>query len=172
MSKPVPYDEREFTPFAEAGWTAWDSYSAEAEFCEFVGTIQRFTRPDVVLETGVGAGRIADHLDLGGCAYLGFESAPEWRCPPANQAEATPTAEHFACADMVILDSAAPFRVAEIAGWAAHGRPGSVCIVHDCGNGHPEQYATHHNNRAAVEATGIVGVWLHNPRGGWMGVHP
>lgn len=164
------HDERAFTPHAEPGWLSWDSYSPEAEFCTFVGVLQRMLQPAVLLETGVGVGRLTSHLDLVRCTYLGFESDSRWRVPPSNQPEATPSPEQLQAADFVVLDSAPGYRLGEIAGWAEHGKPGSVCVVHDCANNHPEGWA-HWDIRQAVEDTGLPGVFLKNPRGGWLGVH-
>lgn len=163
-------DERAFTPHAQSGWLSWDSYSPEEEFCAFVGMLQRMLQPAVVLETGVGVGRLTSHLDLEGRTYLGFESDADWRRAPANQAEATPSAVQMAGADLVVLDSAPAYRLPEIALWAEHGRPGAVCVVHDCGNNHPDGW-THLDIRRAVEQTGVPGIFLKNPRGGWIGVH-
>ncbi|WP_190059370.1 hypothetical protein [Streptomyces echinoruber] len=169
MGLPVQ-DEQAFTPHAEAGWLAWDSYSPEQDFCRFAGMLQRMLRPAVVLETGVGVGRLTEHLNLGACTYLGFEADPKWRRPPADPVQGTPTAGHMAAADLVILDSAPEYRFRELARWVERGKPGSVCLVHDCGNGHAED-TFHHKMRRAVEAAGLPGVFLRNPRGGWLGIH-
>lgn len=165
-------DEREFTPFAAPGWMSWDNWSPERDFCRFVGMVQRMLQPAVVLETGVGAGRLTAHLDLEACIYVGFESDPEWRHPPAELG--TPTAGQMASADLVVLDSAPEFRIPEIRRWAEHGKSGSVCVVHDCGNGHPDRkkWSTHRDLRRTVEAIGLPGIFLRNPRGGWLGWHP
>lgn len=164
------HDEREFTPFAASGWLSWDQWSPEQDFCRFAGMLQRMLQPAVIIETGVGIGRVTDHLDLAACTYLGFETDPSWRHPPAELG--TPTPEQMATADLVILDSTPSFRIREIKLWAEHGKSGSVCLVHDCGNGHPQRWATHHRMRRAVEATKLPGMCLRNPRGGWLGWHP
>jgi hypothetical protein len=163
-------DEKQFTPHAQPGWAAWDAWSPEQDFCRFAGLLQRMLQPATVLETGVGVGRLAGHLDIEACTYLGFESAPAWRRPPADPHQATPTAGQMAAADLVILDSDPDYRFDEITLWAQHGKPGSTCLVHDTGNGHPPG-TLHARLRAAVEATGQPGMFLRNPRGGWMGWH-
>jgi hypothetical protein len=165
-------DEREFTPHAEAGWESWDKWSPERDFCTWVGWMQRILRPAVVLETGVGVGRLTGHLDLDACDYLGFEADPAWRSPPADPDQQSPTAAQMASADLVILDSDPTFRVPELKMWSADGKPGSVCIVHDCGNNHPPGWRTHHRLRAAVLETQLPGIFTRNPRGGWLGWHP
>ena len=159
-----------FTPHANTGWPSWDEWSPEQDFCRFVGMLQRMLQPAVVLETGVGIGRITGHLDLEGCRFLGFESDPQWRQPPADPELVTPTAEHMASADLVILDSDPDFRFQEIKLWGEAGKPGSVCVVHDCGNGH-EEWTVHAQLGKACTATGMAGLMLRNPRGGWLGVH-
>jgi hypothetical protein len=164
------YDEQTFTRHAEQGWLSWDEWSPEQDFCRFIGMLQRMLRPKVVLETGVGIGRITGHLDLSACAFLGFESDPAWRRDPAHPELVTPSAEDMASAELVILDSDPPFRFREIKLWAAQGKPGSVCVVHDCGNGHAET-SLHHQLGQACAETGQPGMRLRNPRGGWMGIH-
>lgn len=163
-------DETVFTPWAQPGWESWDGWSPERDFCRFAGWLQRMLQPAVVIETGVGVGRLTAHLDLGACDYLGFESDPRWRRPPAG-GEPSPSDGQLGSADLVVLDSAPTVRRREIARWAAHGKAGSVCVVHDCGNGHPSGHP-HHRIRRAVEATRVPGVFLANPRGGWVGIHP
>lgn len=163
-------DEKQFTPHAEPGWLSWDEWSPEQDVCRFIGLLQRILQPSTVLETGAGIGRVTDHLDLSACTYLGFESDPRWRQPPADPEQATPTPEQMAVAQLVILDSEPAFRLAEIRLWAEVGARGSVCVVHDAGNGHGEG-TVHHQIGAACAASGQPGILLRNPRGGWLGVH-
>ncbi|MFF9097569.1 hypothetical protein ACF1AX_31160 [Streptomyces sp. NPDC014802] len=164
------YDEQTFTPHAEPGWAAWDEWSPEQEFCAFAGSLQRMLQPAVVVETGVGVGRLTGHLDLDACTYLGYEADPEWRRPPADPEQATPTPGTMAQADLVILDSAPEYRFAELAMWVEHGKPGSVVLVHDAGNAHMLG-TLHARIGAACAATGQPGLFLRNPRGGWLGIH-
>ena len=164
-------DERTFTPWAAPGWESWDAYSPEVGFCEFVATMQRMTAPSVVLETGVGVGRVTGFLNLDACTYLGFEHDPRFRIPPADPDRPGPDAEDMGRADLVILDSDPSQRLDEIAMWAECGKSGSVCVVHDAGNGHGVGYV-HHQVRQAIEASRIIGVYLSNPRGGWVAQHP
>lgn len=164
-------DERQFTPWAQAGWASWDAWSPEFEFCRFVAVMQRMLSPRVTLETGVGAGTLTGFLDVQDGAYAGFEADPRWRRPPAYPDRTGPSISEMRTADLVVLDSNPPHRMREIEMWAEDGMAGSVCIVHDCGNGHGAG-SVHAAVRAAVEATGIRGVYLANPRGGWVGQHP
>jgi hypothetical protein len=163
-------DEKQFTPHADLGWLSWDEWSPEQDFCRFVGMLQRMLQPAVVVETGVGVGRITEHLDLGACRFFGFESDPAWRQPPADPMLATPSWMHVQDADLVILDSDPDFRFAELKLWTEHGKPGSVVVVHDAGNGH--HAATLHSQIGfACAQTNQPGLRLKNPRGGWLGVH-
>lgn len=164
-------DEQTFTAHAQPGWLSWDSYSPEQDFCRFAGLLQRMLQPAVTLETGVGVGRLTGYLDADVGTYLGFESDAEWRRPPALPNIDTPQPEHMADADLVILDSEPGHRTTEIALWVEAGKPGSVCLVHDCGNGHPEG-TLHTLLGRTMEATGFPGLRLNNPRGGWIGWHP
>lgn len=164
-------DETAFTPHARPGWQAWNSYSPEVEFCRFVGMLQRMLQPNVIVETGVGAGKVTEQFDLNGrVAWLGFESDDQWR-PAAAQRTDTPTVEQIASADMAIFDSDPAFRLPEIKVWAEHGKTGSVAVVHDAGNRHPVGWDTHHKIRRACEDADQPGVFLKNPRGGWLAIH-
>src|ERR1044072_3945050 len=163
-------DEQMFTPHAGLGWLSWDEWSTAQDVCHFAATLQRVLQPPWVIETGVGVGRLTSHLDLDGCEHMGFESNPKWRQPPAQPDAATPSAEQMATAQLVILDSDPSYRLQEIRLWAAVGARGSVCLVHDAGNGHSED-TIHYQIGAVCAATGQPGVLLRNPRGGWLGVH-
>jgi hypothetical protein len=164
------HDEQQFTRHAQQGWLSWDEWSPEQDFCRFAGLLQRMLQPQHVLETGVGIGRITSHLDLTACEFLGFESDPAWRRPPADPDLVTPTAGHMAVADFVILDSDVEVRFAEIALWGEHGKAGSVVLVHDTGNGH-HPASVHSQIGFACAQTGQPGTVLKNPRGAWMGIH-
>lgn len=169
------HDETRYTPWAQPGWESWDDWSPEVEFCQFCGWLQRMLNPTVIIETGVGVGRITAELDTTVCTYLGFEADPEWRRNPdiEYQLAVTPTVEEYAAADLLFLDSDPLFRIPEIASWARSGKSGSVAVVHDAGNHHPTDPQLVHNRvRTAITATTIHGIWLRNPRGGWMGAHP
>lgn len=174
---PPPTDETEFTPGAQRGWHAWDAWSPEYEFCHFVGWLQRMLAPAVVLETGVGVGNLTRFLDLAACQYWGFESDPEWRIIRQGgivyRTEHAPSAYDMQQADFVILDSAVELRSWEIDLWALHGKPGSVCIVHDAARRHPLiRAAAERASASQVNGSRIGGVFLANPRGGWLAVHP
>jgi hypothetical protein len=163
-------DETAFTTWAEPGWEAWNAMSPEVDFCRFVGMLARMLQPAVTVETGVGAGKVTEQLDRQRTRWLGFEADTAWR-PEDAQDAATPSAEQMTSAELVILDSDPNHRFNEIACWVTHGRPDSVCVIHDAGNGHPDYY-NHQRIREAILRTGIPGMFLRNPRGGWVGIHP
>jgi hypothetical protein len=164
------FDEKQFTPHGATGWQSWDEWSPEQDFCRFAGMLQRLLQPLLTLETGVGVGRLTGHLDPTVGAYLGFEADPKWRRPPAEPARSTPNAEEMARADLVILDSDPQQRIPELQLWSECGKPGSVVLVHDAGNGH-QAPTIHEQIGRACTLTGQQGSFLRNPRGGWMGIH-
>jgi hypothetical protein len=107
---------------------------------------------------------------LDACRYFGFESNPAWRRPPADPVLETPTWLQMTEADLVILDSDPDYRFLELELWTEHGKPGSVVVVHDAGNGH-SPVTLHAQIGLACTETGMPGMALKNPRGGWLGVH-
>jgi len=183
-AEPTLIDETSFTPWIDPGWLSWNAMSAERDFCEFVGLLTRMLQPGLVVETGVGQGyttrRVASGLGKG--THICFENDAAIRAglsalPFFNDehhvlmSEPTPSAEDFARADLTVLDSEPPDRYTELEIWRASARPGSVLVVHDCGNGHPEG-TLHAQLRHLIEDLDIPGVFLRNPRGAFMGFHP
>ena len=83
----------------------------------------------------------------------------------------TPLEEDFVGVDLTLLDSEPPDRYAELRHWRTAGEPGSVLVVHDCGNGHGEG-TPHAQLHSLVEELDIPGVFLRNPRGSFLGIHP
>jgi hypothetical protein len=183
-AEPELVDESEFTPWAPLGWSSWNAMSAERDFCDFVGLLAQMLQPRHVIETGIGQGfttrRLASRLGDG--LHVCFENDPEIRAALADlpffaderhqlREASTPSAEDFAQADLTVLDSEPPDRFTELKGWRTAGHAGSVLVVHDCGNGHPE--GTYHDQiRRIVEELEIPGVFLRNPRGAFLGFHP
>lgn len=183
QTEPEPTDESDFTPWAEPGWRAWDDMSPELEFCELVASLVRLVKPALVIETGVGQGFLTRRV----AAQLGedqslvcYEADDNWRQQletleffrggrAAISDEPSPSADEVARASLTILDSDFPRRRSELSSWAVAAVPGSLVIVHDCGNGHPP--ATGHSElRSFVQELEIPGVFLRNPRGAFLGV--
>jgi hypothetical protein len=75
----------------------------------------------------------------------------------------------MALADLTVLDAELPGRLEEIDRWVEAARPGAVIIIHDAANGR-NPGTTPHLIRTRVEDRGIAGVFLRNPRGGFLGV--
>lgn len=163
------HDERLFTGWAKSGWTAWNGESPEIEFCQFVGLLAKMVDPEIIIETGVGQRYVTRHLPEEP-EWLGYESDSQWRSEGCQDAE-TPGPDQFAVADFVVLDSDPEWRIPELQQWREYGKPGSLAVVHDCGNGHSPN-SEHALIRKSVEALGVPGFWLSNPRGGWVGWHP
>jgi len=171
--EPSTTDERNFTTHAALGWQAWNGMSPEQEFCEFAATMARVTGARIVIETGVGQGyttrRLLDALRPHGGTLLAFESDAMWRGKVPLDLGDTPTGEQLAAADLTVLDSDVPVRLAEIARWRTHARAGALLLVHDCGNGHADD-TPHAQIREHIESLGIAGRFLANPRGGFLGI--
>ena len=183
-AEPTLIDESAFTPWIDPGWLSWNAMSAERDFCEFVGLLTRMMQPGLVVETGVGQGyttrRVAAGLGKGthicfenDAAIRGGLSALPFFMDDQHQlmSEPTPSADDFAHADLTVLDSEPPDRYTELERWRASARPGSLLVVHDCGNDHPEG-TPHAHLRHMIGDLDIPGVFLRNPRGAFMGVHP
>lgn len=183
-AEPDLVDETDFTPWAEPGWNSWNGMSAEREFSEFAGLLARLMQPGLVVETGVGQGystrRIASGLGNG--TQLCFESDPDIRAGLSSlsffdsprhvlSSYPAPSLADFARADLTVLDSEPPGRYAELRDWRAAATEGSVLLVHDCGNNHPE--GTLHNElRQIIMEFDVPGVFFKNPRGAFLGLHP
>lgn len=183
-AEPDLVDETDFTPWARPGWRSWNPMSAELDFCEFVGQVARLLQPGLVVETGIGQGFSTRRISRGQGTgvHLCFESDPELRTALAAlpffldpehrlSPEGTPSDKDFALADLTVLDSDPEYRFDELQRWWASARPGSVIVIHDCGNGHPAD-AIHTHLRRTIESLDIPGTFLCNPRGGFFGVHP
>ena len=176
MTEPLLVDESEFTAYAEPGWQSWNGMSPEREFAEFAATLARMTRPALTIETGVGQGFTTRRLaEAATGRVLCFESDDAWRTRisvPSNAVLSfvpTPSAQQFAAADLTVLDSDVPFRLAELESWKRHAQPRSLLLVHDCGNGHGDD-TPHIAIRNRIIELGIAGTFLGNPRGGFLGV--
>jgi hypothetical protein len=181
-SEPETVDERTYTKWAEPGWSSWNGYAAESEFCQLAAALATMTN-GLVIETGTGAGftsrRVAEALKLTRGTLTCWESDQYIRerlgtLPffsddgPAMLADApTPLAEEFAEASLVILDSDLEYRFREIKLYGEVARPGSILLVHDCANGHLED-SVWMQLRKAVEDTGMRGALLQNPRGAYL----
>jgi hypothetical protein len=184
-SEPTPINEQSYTAFAEPGWDAWNDMSPEKQFCEWVANTVMMFHPQVVIETGVGQGFLTRRLLSvlrNDQAYMGFESDPKWRnvigklawFSRANAeiaAVASPPAELVAMADLLILDSDFSERWTELALWIEHGKPGSMLILHDAGNGHGPD-TIHASLHEALRSLPFEGAFLNNPRGGCLAIKP
>jgi len=183
--EPQPHDETAYTPWAEEGWRSWNERSPEVEFCDFAAAIVRQMRPRVVLESGTGEGfmtrRLAAALAADG-ELISYESDDDVRGRLAGLAffaerahrlspEATPNEVELGRADLTVLDSAYDRRGEELERWWRSGRPGTVVLVHDTGNGHPPG-SPQAQIGELIRSLGIPGVRLGNPRGGFLGIKP
>lgn len=129
-----------------------------------------------MVETGIGQGYTTRRLIpvLTG-RYVGFESDDDLRAQLrgldiwtdqvmlAEEPEATP--EVLAECGLAILDSDLGQRKREIDAWFEHAPPGAFVLVHDARPDHPAKPSFF---RKLAEYLGDQGVFLGNPRGGWL----
>lgn len=182
VKEPPHEPEALHTSWAEPFWVAWNGMSPEVQFCDFGASLALLMQPEKTVETGVGKGfmtrRLAAVLQAGQ-HLLVFEDDPDIRDGLARLpffaqrdhslgATASPSAEDLADANLTILDSEIPSRLAEIDLWWEVAPEGAGLLVHDAGNGHGPE-APHHLIRSRIEGHGIAGVFLKNPRGSFLG---
>ena len=182
------HSERDWTPWAHPGWLAWNGHAAEVQVADFLASLAREQSADtdewVCLETGVGQGYITRRIvsAVNPAKIRGiwvFESDLEWagrirQLPfwPDNlhsciKWEITPTPKQMQQADLVILDSKKPWRQIETMMWSEVGKEGSLLYVHDTGTLHPTRDG-HFSNGFMIQQLGLEGLWLENPRGGFL----
>jgi hypothetical protein len=183
---PVPVSERLHTPWAIGDWHAWNEHAVEVEVANFVAQLAFRVDGDapngaVILETGTGQGyltrAVASSAPL--ASILVYESDPEWRLklierehvrhPAVLSYAATPDSHTMSTADLVLLDSMDPFRLAELCLWAAVAKPGSILWIHDAGNGHPA-WDGHFTLGQLIRTLKLPGKFLENPRGSFIAV--
>jgi len=183
--EPEPVAESTFTVGAGPAWSAWNAWSPEVEICRFLAELVTVLRPRHIVETGTGQGfvtrRVAARL-RDGQRLTCYESGADWRAALRSldffdgerrvlASGATPDEEVLSSAEVCLFDSDFSYRLPELQRWSACARPGAVVFVHDAGNVHvdePEFALT----RAVVEELAIPGVFLDNPRGGFVGHKP
>jgi hypothetical protein len=181
--EPPVVDESVYTTWAKAGWHSWNNMSPELEFCSFAGDLARMVEPSLVIETGTGQGFLTRRL----VASLGeeqrltcFEADPTWRRALASlpffqdprcdlSTSDTPSRDEVAGAGLCILDSTFPLRRKELELWSQSAPARAVVLVHDAGNRHPD-WTPHAELARLIEHLGIPGVFVKNPRGGFLGV--
>jgi hypothetical protein len=184
-SEPDPVPEAAYSPAAGSGWRAWNDHSPEVEFCEFAAALVRLVQPSLVVETGTGQGfvtrRIGEQLGPGQ-RLLCFESDPEWRAAlegmsffdgeaRALSGDVKPVDADLATADLTVLDSDFSHRSQELKTWWRAAPGGALVLVHGTGNGHAPE-TPHARLGALIRELGIPGVFLKNPRGGFLGLKP
>jgi hypothetical protein len=157
--------------------------SPEEGFCWFAASLIGMLKPEVIIETGVGQGYVTrrvfsqlDDIQL----LLCFESDPGLRDGLSKldffsqdnvhlASSPTPSAKDMTVANLVILDSDFGERDSELRLWRDNSLPGSIILVHDCGNGH--HAGTGHAMLAvSIKDLGIKGVFMKNPRGSFLGI--
>lgn len=182
LDEPPSEPESLHTSWAAPFWVAWNGMSPEVQFCDFASSLALLLQPRRTIETGVGQGfttrRLARVLQPGqqllafeddpairdGLRRLPFFAHPDHSLSP----DPSPSPDDLAGADLTVLDSEIPSRLAEIDLWWETAQAGAVLIVHDAGNGHGPE-TPHQLIRRRIEALSIDGVFLKNPRGSFLG---
>ena len=188
-SEPGLVPERRFTVWADPRWRAWNEHAVEFEVALFLQHLTQALssrrRGIVVVETGTGQGfvtrRVAEAINPERDVLWVFESDHEWRSEllghhwfydrfDACLKEApTPSWEQMGAADLVILDSNDPWRLAELFLWHSCAKEGSILFVHDASPGHPT-WDGHFLLAHAIMSSQIPGTFLENPRGAFVAV--
>lgn len=181
---PVPVSERLHTPWAIGEWHAWNEHAIEVEVADFLTSLvfklgNGLPEDLLVIETGTGQGYSTRAISGGRQEpLLCYESDAEWRNElldrgifPYGMAQlsqaATPDSYTMSNADLVLLDSMDPFRMAELCLWAAVAKPGSILWIHDTGNGHPT-WDGHFTLGQLIRTLKLPGKFLENPRGSFI----
>jgi hypothetical protein len=181
--EPPVVDESVYTTWAKPGWHSWNNMSPEVEFCSFACDLARMVEPSLVIETGTGQGFLTRRLfaSLGeGQRLECFEADSTWRRALSSLAffqdrrcdlstKETPGADELAHAELCVFDSSFPLRRRELELWSRVAPDRAVVLVHDAGNRHPD-WTPHAELARLIEQLEIPGVFLQNPRGGFLGV--
>lgn len=195
-AQPV-HDEQNFTPEARVGWPAWNGMSPEVEVVEFFAALVRMLQPELVVETGCGQGyitRAVNALLRPGQQLRSYESNPSWRealeplpfwLTNAGTAflapEETPPPAVMGDADLCFLDSDFEFRFDEIRLWHQIAKPGAVALIHDTQERVErvtmpltvrELILDLYDPSPTAADDPIAGVFLKNPRGCFLAIHP
>lgn len=183
---PMPVSERLHTPWAVGDWHAWNEHAVEVEVADFISHlvvgVETYVETPLILETGSGQGYLTRAVmgAMESANFITYESDAEWRNQmldrnvmgddyPILSHAATPDSLTMSYADLVLLDSNDPFRMAELCLWAAVAKPGSILWIHDAGNGHPS-WDGHYTLGALIRTLKLPGRFLENPRGSFIAV--
>jgi len=177
--EPDLVDETTYTTQANTGWSAWNGWSPELEFCEFAAAVVKLHRPNLVIETGVGQGYTTRRVLAAlpdNSTYRGFETDSDMAAvirrhlpEHATVTNGHPAARDYRAADLTILDSLGKLRANELALWWKTARPGAVLLTHDADDQGHSRGTPHHRLARRIRLLRIPGVFLKNPRGGFLG---
>lgn len=169
-------DERQFTPWAEPGWDAWNPFSAELWFCETAAKIAEH-KGGLVIETGAGQGyttrRVAEYAE----EYHVYEAMPTFRNSITGgdnltvATSPTPEQQDIEQCSLLIIDSNTEYRMPELKLWNQYAPKDSLVLMHDAGNGH-ENHGTGYTHLIywrMVQELGLTGIRYRNPRGAFLG---
>lgn len=178
---PPIHPEQAHTPWARGIWHAWNEHAVEVETAGFLSQLVK-TMPAsaLIVETGTGQGFLTRAIESPNHTLVCYETDVYWanqlrrraifpRAASQLALDPTPAVGTMAKADLVLLDSMDPWRMAELCLWAACAKPGSILWVHDAGNGHPS-WDGHYTLGTLIRTLKIPGRFLENPRGSFLAV--
>jgi hypothetical protein len=182
--EPPLVDETVHIGWAKKGWHSWNNMSPELEFCVFASDLVRLVEPSIVIETGTGQGFVTRRLVE--CLsqeqhLMCFEADPLWRRALTSlpffedprcelSTNESPSHDELANADLCVLDSDFVVRSKELTLWWRWARAGSILLVHDVRSRPP--WTPHAKLASLIDELRIPGVFLKNPRGGFLGTKP
>lgn len=187
-------DESNFTRHAEPGYSAWNAWSPELEFCEWVvetvKQLQEERGAITVVETGVGQGYVTRRI-LAALSpesrYIGIEYDSSYYAGIQSHGPVQDNAKihlgdmddddfvkklgnAFSKADLVVLDSHWPERWPEINLFAYNAKVGTHLYVHDATYSKDMVGTAYWETGHRILRQGIEGEFKPNPRGSFYGV--
>lgn len=169
-------DEYEFSGW-KTGFSAWNVMSPELEFCNVAAAVvEALPSNAIIIETGMGQGYVTRRIKKalhGRQTFIAYETGDIW-IEMANEVNhgikillGNPGVLAAGSADFTVLDSEPVHRVKELEYWINYGKSRSLMLIHD---------TYHHviedgNFTSQIKRAGLIGCWLPNPRGSFLGVH-
>lgn len=169
-TEPTPvYSEGKFTPWGE-GWTAWNGCAAECEFVEFVGSLVKLIRPDVIIETGAGMGfttrGILPYMHDDAVLHLHETDEGLWGQIPDFRNVIShlgiPSSTTWRDCDLAIIGSTPEIGNTEISDFARHAGQDAVLLVHDVNRRELWRHIE-------LLSPWVTGTYLPHPRKSWIG---
>ena len=163
-------------------WHQWNGHSPEKEFCDFVSSVilLKYATSDLGNRDWTRVyNSTLPKLANPHARYVCFETSVElvermrkhwiFRTGRAELYTGNLDPDLAAEADLTILDSAGgPVRIEEIKTWWKVAKSGAMVLIHDASWRHSPA-TTHYQHAGLIDALGIPGVFMVNPRGSFFG---